>query len=271
MGRHTRVALAALGLAAALILGGTAPSSRATTSLDTSGLPQGSQPIALDPARFTTDIDNPYWPMTPGTRWTYRETDEQGRRLQVVVTASSRTKRIANGITARVIRDTVTRNGRIIEDTFDWYAQDADGNVWYLGEETAELDRGGNIASRAGSWESGVDGALAGLMVPAHPAVGMKYRQEYYAGQAEDNGEVLSTDEQAEVPAGHFTGVLLTKDTSALEPKPLEYKLYAPGIGPVLAVGISGGAGREELVKVERVSARAARSAGTTKLGSRYR
>jgi hypothetical protein len=187
----------------------------------------------------------------------------------VVVTVSSETKKLANGITARVVRDTVTEDGELIEDTVDWYAQDADGNVWYMGEDTAEFE-GGKITTRGGSWEAGVDGALPGIMVPADPVDGMKYRQEYYAGEAEDNGEVLSVGEQVEVPAGHYTDALLTKDTNALEPKVLEFKLYAPGVGPVLALGVSGGGGREELVNIEQVGMDAGRAAGTMALGKRY-
>jgi hypothetical protein len=232
-------------------------------------LPQGSEPVELDAATFTADIDNRYWPMEPGTRWTYREIDEEGKELVVVVTVSTETKKLANGITARVVRDTVTEDGELIEDTVDWYAQDADGNVWYMGEETAEFE-GGKVTTKAGSWEAGVEGALPGIMVPADPVDDMKYRQEYYAGEAEDNGEVLSVSEQAEVPAGHYTDALLTKDTNTLEPKVLEFKLYAPDVGPVLALGVSGGGGREELVRVEHVGMGAARAAGTTPLGEKY-
>lgn len=204
--------------------------------------------------------------MRPGTRWTYRELDEEGNELRVAVTVSTERKTIANGVTARVVRDTVTRDGELVEDTFDWYAQDAEGNVWYLGEDTAEYEDG-EVTSRAGSFEAGVDGALPGIAMPADPRPGMRYRQEYYAGEAEDNGEVLSTDERAEVPAGRYRDVLLTKDTIANEPDVLEYKLYAPGIGPVLTFGVSGGGGREELVQVEDVGDAAATAAGTTPLG----
>src|SRR5687767_12522074 len=133
--------------------------------------------------------------MEPGTRWTYREIDEEGKEVAVVVTVSTETKKLANGITARVVRDTVTEDDELIEDTVDWYAQDADGNVWYLGEDTAEFE-GDKITTKSGSWEAGVDGALPGIMVPADAVDGMKYRQEYYAGEAEDNGEVLSVGEQ---------------------------------------------------------------------------
>lgn len=226
------------------------------------GLPQGSEPYDIDPSEFTVEIDNTYWPMEVGTRWTYREVDEEGAVLDVVVIVTDQTREIANGVTARVVRDTVTEDGEIVEDTFDWYAQDGDGNVWYLGEDTAEFEDG-EVATREGSWEAGVDGALPGIIVPADPTPGMRYRQEYYEGEAEDNGEVLSVSEMADVPAGHFEGMLLTKDTIAIEPDVLEYKLYAPGVGPVLTLGISGGGGREELVGVDE----APPGAGTGPLG----
>jgi hypothetical protein len=267
-----RAPLAALGLgsvvAAVAGCGGEGVSGEA----DSPGgypLPHGSEPVTLDPADFTVEIDNRYWPMKPGTRWTYRESDEDGKELAVVVTVTTETKRLANGVTARVVRDTVTEHGKLIEDTVDWYAQDADGNVWYLGEATAEFD-GGKLTTRAGSWEAGADGALPGITVPADPVDDMAYRQEYYAGEAEDNGEVLSVREQVDVAAGHFDDALLTKDTNTLEPDVLEYKLYAPGVGPVLALGISGGGGREELVAVERVSPEAASAAGRAALGEHY-
>lgn len=225
-------------------------------------LPQGSEPVDLDPADFTTVIDNRFWPMEPGTRWTYREVSDDGAEVEVVVIATTLSREIANGITARVMRDTVTGDGVIIEDTFDWYAQDGAGNVWYLGEETAEFEDG-EIVSRSGSFEAGVDGALPGIIMPADPQPGMKYRQEYYPGEAEDNGEVLSVAEMADVPFGHFEGMLLTRDTITIEPDVLEYKLYAPGVGPVLVLGVSGGSGREELVSVDI----APPTAGTGPLG----
>jgi hypothetical protein len=232
-------------------------------------LPQGSDAVELDPADFTAQINHAYWPMAPATRWTYREIDEDGNEVMVVVTVSSETKRIANGITAVVVRDSVTSDGELIEDTFDWYAQDADGNVWYLGESTAEFE-GGEVTTTAGSWEAGVDGALPGIIMPANPVDGMRYRQEYYAGEAEDNAEVLSTEEQADVPFGHFDGVLLTKDTITIQPDVLEYKLYARDVGPILIFGVSGGGGREELIDFETVDGETARLAGVTPLGDPY-
>ncbi len=190
--------------------------------------------------------------MKPGTRWTYREQELDGSSLDIVVIATGTTKKLANGITARVVRDTVREDGKIVEDTVDWYAQDAAGNVWYLGEDTAEFTDG-RISSRDGSFEAGVDGAQPGIMLPATPQAGQRYRQEYYQGQAEDNGAVLATGQIAETPAGRFTDAVLTWDTISLQPEVAEYKLYAPGVGLVLALDASGGSARESLVKVDQV------------------
>jgi hypothetical protein len=213
-------------------------------------LPQGSEPVRLDPKEFTTDIDNPYWPMHPGSRWVYREA-EDGSVKKVVVTVTGKTKRLANGVTARVVRDEVTENGEPVELTDDFYAQDQDGNIWYMGEATAEYEDG-RVKTRAGSFEAGRDGAKAGIIMHARPRPGMDYRQEYLKGEAEDKARVLSVDDQAEVPAGHFSDALLTRDVNPLEPKVLEYKLYARGVGPVLVLSASGGSGREELVSFRR-------------------
>ena len=187
----------------------------------------------------------------------------------MVVTVTDETRKIANGVTARVVRDTVTQDGELVEDTFDWYAQDDRGSIWYLGEETAEFEDG-MVETKAGSFEAGVDGALPGIIMPAEPRDGMRYRQEYYEGEAEDNGEVLGVEEQAEVPYGQFENVLLTKDTITIEPDVLEYKLYAPDVGPVLVFGVSGGGGREELLDIKDVGAKAAGAAGTAPLGKPY-
>ncbi|HEX9717987.1 MAG TPA: hypothetical protein VGA93_08605 [Actinomycetota bacterium] len=216
-------------------------------------LPQGSDPVTLDPADFVGQIDNPYWPMAPGTRWIYRESDPQGNAQKVKVTVTARTRDIL-GIDATVVHDVVSERGQLIENTFDWYAQDTCGNVWYLGENTKEYENG-EVVTTAGSWEAGVDGAQAGVVVPADPQVGLTYRQEYYAGEAEDAAEILSLDEQAQVTFGHFRDVLLTKDFTPLHRRVLEYKLYAKGVGPVLALGISGGSDREELIRFTPPSA----------------
>lgn len=216
-------------------------------------IPQGGERVRLDPAGFTTRIDNPYWPLRPGSRWVYRETDPEGTKQRVVVTVTTKTKKIANGITARVVHDVVTEDGKPVEVTDDWYAQDTCGNIWYLGEATKEFENG-KVVSTKGSFEAGVDGAQPGIVMLAKPRAGMRYRQEYYPGHAEDRAEVLSLGEQVEVPFGFFGkgGVVMTRDLNPLEPRVLEYKFYARGIGPVLAVGVSGGSDREELVSYSK-------------------
>jgi hypothetical protein len=229
--------------------GETTAAESVATEQQPGALPQGGEPAELDPADFVAEIDNPYWPMSPGSTWVYRETDAEGAEQRVEVTVTDRTKTIL-GIEATVVHDVVTEDGELIEDTFDWYAQDTTGNVWYLGEATKEFENG-KVTTTAGSWEAGVDGAQAGIIVPADPEVGMTYRQEYYAGEAEDEGEILSLDERAEVPFGSFDNLLMTKDTTPLEPVILEHKFYAEGIGPILALGLSGGVSREELLRYE--------------------
>ena len=208
-------------------------------------LPQGSDPVEIDPERFTADIDHPYWPMKPGTVWVYREGEQR-----VEVTVTDRT-RMVMGVETRVVHDLVTEDGVPVEDTFDWYAQDDDGNLWYFGEDTTEFEDG-KPAGHAGAWEAGVDGALPGVILPADPEVGMSYRQEYYAGEAEDRAEVLGVDETVTVPFGAFDGALRTKDTTPLEPDVIEHKFYVREIGPVLALKVRGDTGREELVSYTR-------------------
>jgi len=215
------------------------------------GLPRGDEHVTLDPADFSTRITNPWWPMRPGSRWVYRETDSGGARQKVVVTVTHRTKRIANGVTARIVSDVATEDGEPVEVTDDYYAQDREGNVWYLGEDTAEYEHG-KVVSREGSFEAGVDGAEAGVIMPARPRAGLRYRQEYYKGHAEDRARIVSRREQAGVPYGHFRNVLMIREDNPLEPTVLEFKFYARGIGPLLAVSVSGGSDREELLRFRR-------------------
>src|SRR5262245_2625134 len=244
------LAAVTLGAAVALGLSGHRADARSAAQCV---LPRGSQTVHLDPASFTTRIDNPWWPMRPGTRWASRETDSEGARQRVVVTVTARTKQVASGITARVVHDAVTEGGSPVEITDDLYAQDACGNVWYLGEDTKEYENG-KVVSTEGSWEAGVDGAQPGVIMPARPTTGLRYRQEHYAGHAEDRAEVMSRREQVEVPFGFFPrgSVLMTRELNPIEPKVLEYKFYARGIGPVLSVAVSGGSDREGLVRYTR-------------------
>jgi hypothetical protein len=207
-------------------------------------LPFAGEPVHLDPAAFTSNVDHPYWPMRPGSRWVYRQTDADGsRRIEVTVTDRTRT---VMGVEARVVHDVATEDGEVAEDTYDWYAQDADGNVWYLGEDTRQLEDG-KVTSTEGSWQAGVDGAQPGILLPARPRPGMAYRQEYAAG-ARDTAAVLSLHQRAKVPSGLFDHVLVTKEFSPLEPKLLKHDFFALGVGPVLSLTVTGGSDREELL-----------------------
>jgi hypothetical protein len=220
----------------------------AGTSSASSSFPRGSEPVKLDPADFSANIDNPRWPMTVGSRWVYRVVDTSDGSVQRdVIKVTNQTKMIADGIEARVVRDIVTDHGTPTEVTKDWYAQDSDGNVWYFGENTVEYQHG--KPSDNGTWEAGVDGNMPGLALPAEPKVGMSYREEYSKGLAEDQSRVLALDGQAEVPAGHYKDVLMTEDFSPIEPNVSEIKFYAKGSGQaVLAVDVSGGTDMEQLV-----------------------
>jgi hypothetical protein len=191
-------------------------------------------------------VTNPFFPLAVGSVRTYEKMTDEGLE-QVVVEVTADTKVIL-GVTCVVVRDTVTLDGEVIEDTFDWFAQDMDGNVWYLGEDSKEYEDG-MVVSTEGSWEAGVDGALAGIIMWGAPVVGTTYRQEFYEGEAEDMGTVIALDAMVTVPWGAFAGCLETEDFTPLEPGHVEAKYYAPGIGLVLEVDEE--AGRTELVEVE--------------------
>ena len=206
-------------------------------------------PMSDFPDSWSDTIDNPWLPLTPGTTWTYRVTSEDGVERNVV-TVTEDTK-VVDGVTATVVHDQVkTADGELLEDTFDWYAQDSEGNVWYLGEDTTAYD--GSETSTEGSWEAGVDGAEAGIIMLANPKVGDSYQQEYYEGEAEDRGRVLSLDESVRVPYGKWTGVLQTEDTTPLEPDLVEHKYYAKGIGVVEERDVEGGDEHVVLVRLTR-------------------
>jgi hypothetical protein len=245
------------GLLAALTAacgGGKSASTSPTTAGTSSGavatsLPQGSKPFEMNPAEFTTEIDNPYWPMKPGDHWVYRETNAEGDVQRNDVVVLNRTKTIM-GIDTVIVHDTVRLGGELTEDTFDWYAQDAHGNLWYFGEDTTEYENG-KPKTKEGSWEAGVDGALAGIIMPANPQVGMIYREEYYKGHAEDGAQIISVDALAKVPSGRFEHGVQTRNFSGIEPDVIEEKIYAKGVGIVLEITVSGGSDRSELLSYE--------------------
>lgn len=248
--------LASVGVVGLVLLScaegdGTPQADRPADPTTAGGLPRDDEPVDLDPDDFTDDITNPYMPLDVGDRWVYEEVDEEGNLERIEVTVLDETYEVALGIEARVVQDTVTTDGEVVEDTRDWYAQDSDGNVWYLGEETAEYEDG-EVVSTDGAWEAGVDGALPGVVMPAEPRPGLAYRQEYLAEEAEDRARVLSTDEMVELPLGSYSDVILIRENNPLEPDVTELKFYAPGIGQVLTLQTSGGAARETLVESTR-------------------
>jgi hypothetical protein len=184
----------------------------------------------IQASEFKPVIDNPYYPLVPGTVLKYEENDN-GEIKEDTVTVTNETKTIM-GVTCVVVHDVVTMNGRVAEDTYDWVAQGSDGAVWYFGEDTKEISAGG-LVSTLGSWESGKGGGQPGILMPANPTPGgQPYRQEYGPGAAEDMGQIVAVNETVTVPAGTFTGCVKTKEWSLLEAGH-EFKWYAKGVGVV--------------------------------------
>jgi hypothetical protein len=206
----------------------------------------------LPPARaFVRRIDNKYFPLVPGTRFLYRgKQDGEPREVSVLVT---RKTKVILGIRAVVVLDQVLVGGKPEEKTFDWYAQDKRGNVWYLGEDSSDFVKGKWVRSD-GSWEAGVHGARPGIVMEAKPSVGDAYRQEYYKGHAEDMAAILRLDASVSVPYGTFRKALVTKEWTPLERGVIEQKYYARGVGNVRTVMVKGGSEEERLVSVTRPS-----------------
>jgi hypothetical protein len=208
---------------------------------------------AITPSAFTdaagapNRIDNPYFPLEPGTTFVY-EGIKDGAPLRDVMTVTSDTRTIM-GIVVTVVRDTAYSDGLLAEDTFDWYAQDDAGNVWYFGEDTRAFDEDGNVETTFGSWEAGVGDNLPGILMLAHPRGGTTYRQEYAPDVAVDMATVLSRSRHLTVPAGTYGGVVLTKEFSCLE-SGADHKFYAPGVGLLREAAVSGGAEWISLVSV---------------------
>ena len=196
----------------------------------------------INPANFGGPINNPLLPLIPGTTYVYVGGSESN-----VMTVTDTTVVIL-GVTCVEVHDVVYDDGELVEDTLDWYAQDNQGNVWYFGENTHELEDG-LIVSIEGQWTAGVDGAKPGIVMKANPMLGDFYRQEFLLGTAEDLAEVTGLNESVDVPAGHFDGCLKTRETTPLEPDAMEDKFYAPGVGLVLEVDAETGS-RVELVQV---------------------
>ena len=212
-----------------------------------SGSGSAYEPV-LDPAKFTTTIDNPYFPLPVGRTLVYQGVKD-GQTQEDRVTVTNGTKVVAEGITARVVTDVATHNGALLEKTEDWYAQDLQGNVWYLGEDTAHYLPHGKVDT-SGSWEAGVNDAEPGLVMEANPQIPDAYRQEYLVGQAEDTAWVVDLGGSTKVPYGTVRNVLTTLEATRLEAGAYDQKVYAPGIGIVREQALTGAPEFAELVSV---------------------
>jgi len=205
---------------------------------------------AVDPAKFVARIDNPYYPLTPGATFFY-EGSEGRTPVTDELYVMPEPKRIL-GVACTVVRDRVYEKGVLAEETFDWLAQDSDGNVWYFGEDSRELNAAGKVISTEGSWESGKKGAQPGIIMKAHPKIGDRFQQEHAPGVAEDMAEVIKLDASATVKYGKFDSVVVTKEWTPLEPGVVEHKSYARGIGLILEEGVQGSSERLELVRISK-------------------
>jgi hypothetical protein len=185
----------------------------------------------VDPSDFVREIDNPWYPLRPGTTYVFRGV-ESGKPMRDVVAVTNRRKTIL-GVSCVVVRDTVYVDGRPTEATSDWFAQDRKGNVWYFGEATAELDHSGKVKSREGSWQAGVDGAKPGIVMPGRPKVGQSFRQEYLKGHAEDHMAIQSLAAKVRVPYVSTSRAMRTREWTPLEPGVVEHKYYVRGLGMV--------------------------------------
>jgi hypothetical protein len=224
------------------------------SSQSTSGLPSGSTPVtatAPDASNFDGHVvDNQWFPLVPGMTWAYRGVKD-GQPSREIMVATSQTKTI-QGVPCTVVSDKLYLSGALEERTLDYYAQDKDGNVWYFGEDTAELKPDGSVKSTEGTWLSGRDGAEAGIFMPADPQVGQSFRQEYYKGQAEDHFRILGLSEQVKTPSATSDQAMLTMEWTPLEPNVVDHKYYVQGIGTVLEQTAKGPLERNTLVSVHK-------------------
>ena len=242
----------AVAVAALAGCGSSGGGTTTTTAASASSLAPIHGPYApkIDPANFVSTIDNPYFPLKPGTGFHYQGVAENGttpQRDDMVVT--HRTKKIL-GVTCTVVRDTVSSRGRAVEHTLDWYAQDRDGNVWYMGEDTRELDHG-KFVKADDSWQAGVDGAEPGIIMPGNPQKGDQYRQEYYPHYALDQAKVLGSGGPVAVPQGSYPHTLLTVETAPkLDPGVAEQKYYVKGVGDIKEHTVSGNHEEIKLISI---------------------
>jgi hypothetical protein len=249
MRRRAAAILGTIAVAAVVVAGPAAAGAGSSCRLPRFGPGRDYHPH-IDPANFSPNVTNKLFPLTPGQTLVYTGIEDEQKVLDLVV--PSRRTKLVDGVRARVVEDRVYLDNVLAERTSDYYAQDRCGNVWYFGEDTAELDRHGNVVSTEGTWHAGVDGAQPGVFMQAHPQLGRKFRQEWYQGQAEDVFKVIDRSAAVTVPYGSFRHALRTEETNALEPNVLDNKYYVRGIGEVAELSVKGP--RETLKLVEIIS-----------------
>lgn len=207
-----------------------------------------SQPCGtLDPSQFVSVIDNPYYPLPVGRTLVYKGIRD-GQTQVDRVTVTNKTK-VIGGVTATVVRDVAKHGSTILEATTDWFAQDVQGNVCYLGEDTKALGPNGEVDT-SGSWLAGVNGAVSGIIMESNPQIPDAYRQEFLQGEAEDTAWITDVSGSVTVPYGTVNDVLTSLETTVLEPTVVDKKVYASGIGIVLERAIAGGQEIAQLVSV---------------------
>jgi hypothetical protein len=248
MRRRVVMILGTIAVAAVVVAGPAAAGAGSSCRLPRFGPGRDYHPH-IDPANFSPHVTNKLFPLTPGQTLVYTGIEDEQKVLDLVV--PSRRTKLVDGVRARVVEDRVHLDNVLAERTSDYYAQDRCGNVWYFGEDTAELDRHGNVVSTEGTWHAGVDGAQPGVFMQAHPQLGRRFRQEWYQGQA-DVFKVIDRSAAVTVPYGSFRHALRTEETNALEPNVLDNKYYVKGIGEVAERSVKGP--RETLKLVEIIS-----------------
>ena len=229
---------------AALLVGTIAWSA---TARGARALPAAAPCTVLDPAGFVDTIDNPYYPLPIGRTLVYRGVRD-GQTQVDRVTVTNKTK-VIGGVTTTVVRDVAKHGTTVLEATNDWFAQDLQGNVCYLGEDTKAYLPNGQVDT-SGSWEAGVNGAVSGMIMEANPQVPDSYRQEFLAGEAEDTAWIVGRGGSVTVPYGTVSDVLTSLEHTVIEPEVIDQKVYAPGLGIVLERAIAGGQEVAKLVKV---------------------
>ncbi len=238
-------------------LGASNPTTSQTPSIQPSARPSGLPTAAVLAPTFpgaaafaSPSVTNPWYPLKPGTKWTYRGVKD-GKASVDTFAVTTRTKTIL-GVRTTEVHDTLTQGGKPVEGTQDWYAQDAEGNVWYFGEATRKADTSGKLTNTEGSWQAGVAGATPGIIMPARPQVGQTFKQENFRGHAEDNFKIVSLDVTVSVPYGSFAGAMHTEEWTPIEPGVIDGKFYVRGIGQVSEASIQGPKEAFDLVSLSK-------------------